>query len=194
MGTSNDGSILTPTENTTDPLHASRRDSSGVLQSPGEPEVNLVITISNYFHDPFPDVLDPAKEDGFYLLKKDSQRRTTLVKIMRDDKTNICSTWHALLTKENPDTCVTITHLSQLMDGVKAWLPEQNVQSLESTVKTLHEALDFDGAKINQLHLALYRFQVRFFNMQHVKSKNLDSVAYISFFFSISAPILSTRV
>ena len=60
---------------------------------------------------------------------------------------------------------------------VKAWLPEQNVQSLESTVKTLHEALDFDGAKINQLHLALYRFQVRFFNMQHVKSKNLGSVA-----------------
>ena len=46
-----------------------------------------------------PDVLDPAKEDGFYLLKKDSQRRATLVRIMKDDKHNICATWHSLLLK-----------------------------------------------------------------------------------------------
>ena len=45
------------------------------------------------------DVLDPAKEDGFYLLKKDSQRRSTLVRIMKDDKHNICATWHSLLLK-----------------------------------------------------------------------------------------------
>merc|ERR1719410_1922341 len=105
IGTSEGGSILTPTEITADPLHATRRDSSGVLQSP--------------------DVLDPAKEDGFYLLKKDSQRRTTLVKIMRDDKTNICSTWHALLTKENPDSCIGVQHLSQLLEGMRSWLPEE---------------------------------------------------------------------
>merc|ERR550517_835903 len=140
VGTSNDGSILTPTEVSHDnPLHSTRRDSSGVLQSP--------------------DVLDPAKEDGFYLLKKDSQRRTTLVKIMKDDKHNICATWHALVVKENPETCVTIQHLFQLMDGIKAWLPEQNVQSLQATLSALIDALDFDGAKINQLNLALYRFQ-----------------------------------
>ena len=46
-----------------------------------------------------PDVLDPAKENGFYLLKKDSQRRATLVRIMKDDKHNICATWHSLLLK-----------------------------------------------------------------------------------------------
>ena len=105
-------------------------------------------------------MLDPAKEDGFSLLKKDSQRRTTLVKIMKDDKHNICATWHALVVRENPETCVTIQHLFQLMDGIKAWLPEQNVHSLQATLSALIDALDFDGAKINQLNLALYRFQV----------------------------------
>jgi len=139
LGTSNDGSILTPTDIAVDPLSTARRDSSGVLQSP--------------------DVLDPAKEDGFYMLKKDSQRRTTLVKIMKDDKLNICHTWHSLLLRDVPDSCISIQHLSQLMEGVKAWLPDSNVQSLVSTISNLREALDFDGAKINHIQLALYLFQ-----------------------------------
>ena len=110
------------------------------------------------------DVLDPAKEDGFYMLKKDSQRRTTLVKIMKDDKLNICHTWHSLLLRDVPDSCISIQHLSQLMDGVKAWLPDSNNQSLVSTISDLREALDFDGAKINHIQLALYLFQVILFS------------------------------
>merc|ERR1719153_836949 len=141
VGTSNDGSILTPTDQSLlDPLGASaRRDSSGILQSP--------------------DVLDPAKEDGFYLLKKDSQRRSTLGRIMKDDKHNICSTWHTLLLKDVPDSCITIHHLATLMDGLKGYIPEQNQQTLEKAVSDLREALDYDGAKINHLQLALYLFQ-----------------------------------
>ena len=108
----------------------------------------------------FLDVLDPAKEDGFYLLKKDSQRRATLVKIMKDDKHNICSTWQGLVHKDVPDTCISIQHLSQLMDGLKAWLPEQNGNILKSTLDDLRESLDFDSVKMCQLQGALYLFQV----------------------------------
>eukprot|EP00092_Neocalanus_flemingeri_P056407 GFUD01066863.1.p1 GENE.GFUD01066863.1~~GFUD01066863.1.p1 ORF type:complete len:653 (-),score=83.91 GFUD01066863.1:291-2249(-) len=142
LGTSNDGSILTPTDQSIleNPLNAAaRRDSSGILQSP--------------------DVLDPAKEDGFYLLKKDSQRRATLVKIMKDDKHNICATWHSLLLKDVHDSCITIHHLATLMDGMKGYIPEQNQQPLEKALSDLREALDYDGAKINHLQLALYLFQ-----------------------------------
>jgi len=140
IGTSNDGSILTPTDQSENPLHAStRRDSSGALQSP--------------------DVLDPAREDGFYLLKKDSQRRSTLGRIMKDDKHNICATWHSLLLKDVPDSCITIHHLATLMDGLKGYIPEQSQQPLEDALSELREALDFDGAKINHLQLALYLFQ-----------------------------------
>jgi len=142
IGTSNDGSILTPTDQSIleNPLNpTARRDSSGILQSP--------------------DVLDPAKEDGFYLLKKDSQRRATLVKIMKDDKHNICATWHSLLLKDVHDSCITIHHLATLMDGMKGYIPEQNQQPLEKALSDLREALDYDGAKINHLQLALYLFQ-----------------------------------
>jgi len=144
MGTSNAGSILSPTDSSIleSPLFSggpARRDSSGVLQSP--------------------DVLDPVKEDGFYLLKKDSQRRTTLVKILRDDKQRICSTWMSLLLREVPDSCLTDMHLSTLMDGMKGFIPEQNQAPLEKAVTELREALDYDGTKLNQLQLALYQFQ-----------------------------------
>ena len=118
--TSSDGSILTPTEpcggiaehplllhsssSSRDAAANYRRDSSGQLQSPGKPNLHPShnvppVLFINFFLFCFPDVLDPAKEDGFYLLKKDSQRRATLVRVLQQDKHNICTTWHSLLIK-----------------------------------------------------------------------------------------------
>jgi len=146
-GTSDSSIILSPTEN----LHSldkenplsqlvnSRRDSSGALQSP--------------------DVLDSPKEDGFYLLKKDSQRRETLVKVLKQDRANICATWHQLIVKDVSDCCLTVGQLSLLMEGLRGYLPDQNKETLENVIKKLKDDLDYDGAKINHIHLALYNFQ-----------------------------------
>jgi len=137
VATSND-SILTPTENLDNPLGAARRDSQGVLQSP--------------------DVLDPAKEDGFYLLKKDSQRRATLGKILKDDKYRICREWHSLLVKDVHDFCLTEQHLSTLVEGMKGYIEgSQNSGPLQKAVQDLRNALDYDGAMLNHLQLALYK-------------------------------------
>jgi len=139
-GGTSDSSILSPTENSLleHPLNP-RRDSSGAL--------------------PSPDVLDSPKEDGFYLLKKDSQRRETLVKVLKQDKLNICSTWHSLILKDVHDSCLTVGHLMTLMEGLRGYLPEQNKDTLQTAIAKLKDELDYDGAKINHLHLALYNFQ-----------------------------------
>ena len=120
-----------------------------------------MVFITNYRSLVFADVLDPEKGDGFYVTKKDSQRRLTLVKIMKDDKKNLCSNWHALLRKDPdmPDICITTQHLEDLMEALKVWLPDQNVQNLTHAVSQLRAKLDNDPAQILQLHRALYLFQ-----------------------------------
>lgn len=56
-----------------DPNNMERRNSSGTLLSP--------------------EVDGSGEMDGFYLLKKDSQRRTTLAKVFANDGAKICEVW-----------------------------------------------------------------------------------------------------
>ena len=78
---------------------------------------------------------------------------------MKDDKKNLCSNWLALLRKDLPDISITTQHLEDLMDALKVWLPEQNVQSLTNAVSQLKDKLDNDPVQIIQLQRALYLFQ-----------------------------------
>lgn len=56
-----------------DPTNSERRNSSGTLLSP--------------------EVETGGDTDGFYLLKKDSQRRSTLAKVLANDGGKICDVW-----------------------------------------------------------------------------------------------------
>ena len=64
------------------------------------------------------------------------------------------------ILQEISDSCLTLSHLSTLMEGLRGYLPELNKESLEAAIAKLKDELDYDGAKINHLHLALYNFQV----------------------------------
>ncbi|KAK4881515.1 hypothetical protein RN001_004834 [Aquatica leii] len=117
-----------------------RRGSTGTLLSP---EVDIGI-----------------ETDGFYLLKKDSQRRTTLAKVLAQDGAKICELWlQKIRTKYLGETVLTLHHLAKLMGGLKEYLTEQSVSVVETTVRHLKEELDFDATAINQLQFAIYLYQ-----------------------------------
>lgn len=123
-----------------------RRNSSGTLLSP---EVDTGL-----------------ETDGFYMLKKDSQRRSTLGKVLANDGAKIIDVWMQKVRNKNMgETVLTKKHLQCLMDGLKSYLTEDDSLSyVEKAVKQLKEELDFDAAAINQLQFAIYLYQVRFNN------------------------------
>ncbi|KAG8238441.1 hypothetical protein J437_LFUL002898, partial [Ladona fulva] len=102
---------------------------------------------------------EASEQDGFYLLKKDSQRRMTLTKVLSQDEGKICDIWMKSLEREIGDTILTMGHLETLMRGLKEYIPEQNREYIETAIHTLKEELDFDAVAINHLHFAIYLFQ-----------------------------------
>lgn len=76
-------------------LHHSRR-SSGVLLSP---EVDVSSTSKTVPGE-------TSESDGFYLLKKDSQRRQTLSKVLTTDEQKICSVWMEKIENDRPEKIV----------------------------------------------------------------------------------------
>lgn len=103
---------------------------------------------------------DASESDGFYLLKKDSQRRTTLDKVLCHDVTKICELW---LTKIEPDAnqelAITRDHLEMLLNGLRRYIAQQRTDVLEQVIAQLQLQPNFNTTANVQLHLALYAFQ-----------------------------------
>ncbi|XP_050097866.1 mitogen-activated protein kinase kinase kinase 15 isoform X2 [Anopheles aquasalis] len=142
-------------EQTPTTFHLNRRSSSGVLLSP---EVEL--TSSTTSKSPLGAVGEASESDGFYLLKKDSQRRTTLDKVLYHDVNKICEVWLDKIESDRKEKVViTRGHLETLLNALRRYIAEQRKEALEQAIGQLKERLDFDSTAIDHLHLALYSFQ-----------------------------------
>lgn len=79
-----------------------RRGSSGVLLSPE-------IEMTGSLHKPL--TTESSESDGFYMLKKDTQRRTTLSKVLTHDEQKICDVWMEKI-ENNPNVHVVLTKVN----------------------------------------------------------------------------------
>lgn len=125
-----------------------RRSSGGLLSPPLEHSLNL----NSSFND--------SDQHGFYLLKKDSQRRATLVQVINEDAHSICKIWVEILKKSVQDLILRVHHLQNiLLPGLRDFIPQQNNAHIQDAIASLKEEFDFDGSAINQIQLALLTFQ-----------------------------------
>lgn len=124
-----------------------RRSSSGGLLSPEVDMPNVPRSSIDVEHD------------GFYLLKKDSQRRITLSRVLEQDAEKICNKWMLSITQQFGTTVLTMNHLETLRCALKDYIMDQNRNVIEQAITTLKEELDFDSNAINELHSAIYMFQ-----------------------------------
>lgn len=73
-----------------------RRSSTGVLLSP-EVDVSSTSKIAPG---------DLSESDGMWILKKDSQRRQTLLKVLSEDENKICDIWMKRIENERSEKTV----------------------------------------------------------------------------------------
>ncbi|XP_050428369.1 mitogen-activated protein kinase kinase kinase 15 isoform X3 [Adelges cooleyi] len=120
-----------------------RRQSSGTLVSP---EIDMGTAGS-------------SEHDGFYMLKKDSQRRTTLARVLAHDQLTLCKIWMSYIRREFGQSMLEEEHLEMLMKGLRDYITNQNRNVIEKTIYNLKDQLDFDSNAVHQLNFSLYLFQ-----------------------------------
>lgn len=127
-----------------------RRNSSGFLLSPEiEPQTPSLRT----------SISDTSETDGFYRLKKDSQRRTTLSKVLALDESKICEIWEKKINADQNSIAIRKSDLELLIRGLRDYIINENEKHLEATINQLKEKLNNDAVALDHLHLALYSFQ-----------------------------------
>lgn len=127
-----------------------RRNSSGFLLSPEiEPQTPSLRT----------SISDTSETDGFYRLKKDSQRRTTLSKVLALDESKICEIWEKKINADQNSIAIRKSDLELLIRGLRDYIINENEKHLEATINDLKEKLNNDAVALDHLHLALYSFQ-----------------------------------
>lgn len=100
-----------------------------------------------------------SEHDGFYMLKKDSQRRTTLARVLAHDQLTLCKIWMSYIRREFGQSMLEEEHLEMLMKGLRDYITNQNRNVIEKTIYNLKDQLDFDSNAVHQLNFSLYLFQ-----------------------------------
>ncbi|KAL4232637.1 hypothetical protein ACF0H5_007326 [Mactra antiquata] len=106
---------------------------------------------------------DSSSREGFYMLRKDSERRHTLVHLLsRDiDVQRVLETWMELIHRDATISHPKLTkeHLVILLRALKEYIQEQNSIVIKEALDKVKEMLEYDHTALIELQLALYVFQ-----------------------------------
>ncbi|XP_051951267.1 mitogen-activated protein kinase kinase kinase 5 [Xyrauchen texanus] len=99
------------------------------------------------------------KDSGFFMLRKDSERRATLHRILTEDKEKIVLHLQEALTQGSEETKLKHQHISSLVASLADFVRMADRKIIANTLSQLKLELDFDSAAISQLQVALFGFQ-----------------------------------
>ncbi|XP_030851263.1 mitogen-activated protein kinase kinase kinase 5 isoform X4 [Strongylocentrotus purpuratus] len=104
---------------------------------------------------------DNREQGGFYMLRKDSERRQTLLTIIEGDGDKIVNEWmkKLQLSGDRPPTKITTDHLMTLNHGIALFIKQRERRMLVGTLDKLRDDLDYDPTALSEIHTALYVFQ-----------------------------------
>uniref|UniRef100_A0A1A8UJU0 mitogen-activated protein kinase kinase kinase n=1 Tax=Nothobranchius furzeri TaxID=105023 RepID=A0A1A8UJU0_NOTFU len=104
----------------------------------------------------------PSPEDrdsGLFLLKKDSERRAILFKVLNDDQEKVISNLRENHMQGSEELQLSIEHIKQIICILRDFIHSPERRVMAATISKLKLDLDFDSTAISQLQVILFSFQ-----------------------------------
>ncbi|XP_072370234.1 mitogen-activated protein kinase kinase kinase 15 isoform X2 [Scyliorhinus torazame] len=104
-------------------------------------------------------VSSDEKDTDLFLLKKDSERRSILYKILKMDQDQVVSNLLESLIQGHEDLKLSVDHMKQIIGILRDFVHSPERRVMANTISKLKLDLDFDSISINQFQLVLFGFQ-----------------------------------
>uniref|UniRef100_A0A3P8UJG9 mitogen-activated protein kinase kinase kinase n=1 Tax=Cynoglossus semilaevis TaxID=244447 RepID=A0A3P8UJG9_CYNSE len=104
----------------------------------------------------------PSPEDrdsGLFMLKKDSERRAILYKVLNDDQEKVISNLKENHIQGSDEFQLSLDHIKQIICILRDFIHSPERRVMAATISKLKLDLDFDSTSINQIQLVLFGFQ-----------------------------------
>ncbi|KAM7339123.1 hypothetical protein ACRRTK_002607 [Alexandromys fortis] len=104
--------------------------------------------------------LSPEERDpGLFLLRKDSERRAILYKILWEEQNQVASNLQECVVQSSEELLLSVGHIKQIIGILRDFIRSPEHRVMAATIAKLKVDLDFDSSSINQIHLILFGFQ-----------------------------------
>ncbi|XP_026569965.1 mitogen-activated protein kinase kinase kinase 15 isoform X2 [Pseudonaja textilis] len=99
------------------------------------------------------------KDSGLFLLRKDSEHREILNKILKEEQNQVASNLQVCIAQSSEELRLSVAHIKQIIGILRDFIHTPEHRIMASTISKLKMELDFDNASINQIQLVLFGFQ-----------------------------------
>ncbi|XP_016847884.2 mitogen-activated protein kinase kinase kinase 15 isoform X1 [Anolis carolinensis] len=99
------------------------------------------------------------RDSCLFLLRKDSERRAILYKILKEEQNQVASNLQECVAQSSEELHLSVAHIKQIIGILRDFIRSPEHRVMASTISKLKVDLDFDSTSINQIHLVLFGFQ-----------------------------------
>ncbi|CAK6446624.1 unnamed protein product [Pipistrellus nathusii] len=153
------GSVSPDTELKVDPFSfKTRAKSCGEKEVKGMRTLFLSIPDEN-FEDHSAPPSPEEKDSGFFMLRKDSERRATLYRILKEDQDKVVRNLMESLAQGPEEPKLKWEHITTLITSLREFVRSTDRKIIATTLSKLKLELDFDSHGISQVQVVLFSFQ-----------------------------------